>query len=89
MRRGKRENSKTYLLIVLSVSLLSGVLYFLSQPKFNIFPFAFLFVLPAHIYWRKTGDIKVFFFSGFFSFFCTVFNRRVDLQKVAKSGKNF
>ena len=72
MRRGKRENSKTYLLIVLSVSLLSGVLYFLSQPKFNIFPFAFLFVLPAHIYWRKTGDIKVFFFSGFFSFFFTV-----------------
>ena len=69
--REKRNSKRAFLILVL-VSLLSGVLYFLSQPKFNIFPFAFLFVLPAHIYWRKTGDIKVFFFAGFFAFFFTV-----------------
>ncbi len=63
------------------VALISGILYTLSQPKFNVFPFAFLFSLPLHIWWRKEGKnlnvgwfsaISVFFFGGFFAFFFTI-----------------
>ncbi|MFZ8803270.1 MAG: apolipoprotein N-acyltransferase [Candidatus Calescibacterium sp.] len=65
-----RLNRKNILLI--STSLLVGLMYFLSQPRYNIYILAFLFYLPAHIFWRVHKSISPFFWGGFFSFFITI-----------------
>ncbi|MFZ8802323.1 MAG: hypothetical protein ACO2PO_04935, partial [Candidatus Calescibacterium sp.] len=67
MLRLRRKN-----ILLISTALLVGLMYFFSQPRYNIYIFAFLFYLPAHIFWRVHKSISPFFWGGFFSFFITI-----------------
>ena len=63
---------KKKLLILLSLSGLSGIFYTLSQPNFNLWFLSFFYILPAHIYARKNSGILIWFLSNFFAWFGTV-----------------
>lgn len=55
-----------------SLAIFSGVIYMLSQPKFDLYFLAPFFYIPLHVYYRKTGNIWIYFAGGFFSFFFTI-----------------
>jgi len=71
--RFRRKN-----ILLIFVSLLVGLMYFFSQPRYNIYIFAFLFYLPAHIFWRTHKSISPFFWGGFFLFYYNSLDNACD-----------
>lgn len=55
------------------VSILSGVIYAFSQPKFDVYFLAPVFYIPLHIYYRKTGRLSIYLAGGVVSYFITIY----------------